>query len=42
MGEFGNRPAERVIDLLLAEGVVEVVVAADHMGNAHVVVVDDD
>src|SRR5258708_7394588 len=37
MGEFGNRPAERVIDLLLAKGIVEVVVAADHISNAHVV-----
>ena len=42
MGEFGDRPAERVIDLRLAEGVVEVVVAADHMGDPHVVVVDHD
>ena len=42
MGEFGHRPAERAVDLHLAEGVVEMVVAADHMGDAHVVIVDDD
>ncbi len=42
MGKFRDRPAERVVDLLLAKGIVEVVVAADHMGNAHVVIVDDD
>src|SRR6266849_8100943 len=42
MGEFGNHPTERVIDLLLPKRVVEVVVAADHMGYPHIVVVDHD
>ena len=41
MGEFRGRPVERAVDLGLAEGVVEMVVAADHMGDAHVVIVDD-
>ena len=35
-------PAERLIDLGLPRGVVEVVVAADDVGHAHVVVVDHD
>ena len=33
-------PAHRVIDHHLAAGVVEVVIAADHMGHAHIVIVD--
>ncbi len=35
-------PAHRPDDRQLAEGVVEMVVAADHVGDAHVVIVDDD
>ena len=35
-------PAERVVDLGLARGIGEVVVAADDVGDAHVVVVDHD
>ena len=35
-------PAERLVDLRLARGVGEVVVAADDVRDAHVVVVDDD
>ena len=35
-------PAHRADDRQLAEGVVEMVVAADDVGHAHVVVVDDD
>ena len=35
-----NVPAERIVDLLLARGVDQMVVAADDMGDAHVVVVD--
>ncbi len=42
MGEFRDRPVERPVDLGLAKGVVEMIVAADHMGDAHVVIVDDD
>ena len=42
MRESRHRPVERAVDLRLAEGVVQMVVAADHMGDAHVVVVDDD
>jgi hypothetical protein len=35
-------PAHRVDDLQLARGVVEMIVAADHMGDAHVEIVDHD
>ena len=42
MGEFRDRPVERPVNLGLAKGVVQMVVAADHMGDSHVVVVDDD
>ena len=35
-------PAERLIDLRLAGGIGEMVVAADDVGDAHVVVVDHD
>ncbi len=37
-----NGPAERVVDLGLTRGIGEVVIAADDMRHAHVVVVDDD
>ena len=33
-------PAERVVDLGLARGVSEVIVTADDMGDAHIVVID--
>ena len=36
------RPAHGLDDLELAEGVVQVIVAADHMRDMHVVIVDDD
>ena len=36
----GHGPAQRLVDQRLARGVVQVVVAADHVGDAHVVVVD--
>ena len=42
MGEFRDRPVERLVDLGLAKGVVEMIVAADHVGHRHVVVVDHD
>ncbi len=42
MREFGDRPVERPVNLRLAKGVVQMVVAADHVRHAHVVVVDDD
>src|ERR1700730_214763 len=35
-------PLERIVDLLLTRGVDQVVVAADDVRDAHVVVVDDD
>ena len=38
----GTLPAERLVDLRLAGGVGQMVVAADDVGDAHVVVVDDD
>lgn len=40
MGEDRAFPAQRIVDLALAGTVDQVVVAADDMGNAHVVVVD--
>ncbi len=42
MREFRHRPVERLIELGLEKRVVQMLVAADHMGHAHVVVVDDD
>src|SRR5271154_5630070 len=42
MSEFRDRPVERAVDLYLAESVTEMLVAADDMGDAHVMVVDDD
>src|SRR5271165_6606723 len=42
MGKFGNRPVEGAVDLRLAKGVVEMVVAADDMGDLHVAVIDHD
>ena len=41
MGVDRLGPAHRADDRQLAEGVVEVVVAADDVGHAHVMVVDD-
>ena len=38
----GTVPAERLVDLRLARGIGEVIVAADDVGDAHVVVVDHD
>ncbi len=38
----GNVPRQRIVDLLLARGVDQVVVAADDVGDAHVVIVDHD
>src|SRR6476620_3639267 len=35
-------PAERLIDLSLAGAIVEVIVTADDVGDAHIVVVDND
>ena len=37
-----NAPAEGLIDLPLARRVGQVIVAADDVGHAHVVIVDDD
>ena len=42
MGHVRNIPSQRVVDLLLARGVDQMVVAADDVGDAHVVVVDHD
>ena len=42
MGEARRLGAERMVELGLAEGVGQVVVAADDMGDAHVDVVDHD
>ena len=38
----GDVPPQRVVDLLLARGVDQMVVAADDVGDAHVVIVDHD
>ena len=35
-------PAERVVDLSLTRGIGEMIIAADDVGHAHVVVVDHD
>jgi len=37
-----DAPAEGVVDLGLARGVGEVIVTADDVGNAHIVVIDHD
>ena len=42
VGHARHLPAERLVDLRLARGVGEVIVAADDVGDVHVVVVDDD
>ena len=42
VGEDRHLPVHRPVDQRLARGVGQVVVAADHVGHAHVVVVDDD
>ena len=42
VGEFRHPPAERLEQLGLAEGVGQMVVAADHVGDFHVVIVDHD
>ncbi len=42
MGVDRLGPAHGLDDLQLAKGVVQVIVAADHMGDAHVLVVNDD
>ena len=40
MGHVRHVPAQRVVDLLLARGVDQMIVAADDVGDAHVVIVD--
>ena len=42
MGEIGLRPTHGIVKLDLAKGVGQMVVAADDLGNAHVVIVDND
>ena len=41
MGEGRRLPAHRLIDLLLTRGVGEMIVAANDLRNAHIMVVDD-
>ena len=41
MGPDGNVPTHGLIDDRLPRGIGEVIVAADHMGDAHVMVVDN-
>lgn len=40
VGHAGDAPAERVVDMLLARGVDQMIVAANDMRDAHVVIVD--
>ena len=42
MRELRNREPQRLVDVDLARGVVNVVLAADDVGDAHVGVIDDD
>jgi len=42
MGEGRRLPAERLINVLLPRGVGEMIVAANDLRDAHVVIVDDD
>ncbi len=42
MREGGHGPVHRLVDDGLTRGVGEMIVAADHMGDAHVMVVDHD
>ena len=42
VGHVRKLPRQRVIDLLLARGVDQVIVAANDVGDAHVVIVDHD
>src|ERR1700710_1579758 len=42
VGHAGKVPSQGIVDLLLACGVDQVIVAPDDMGDAHVVVVDHD
>ncbi len=39
---FRLRPRKRIIDDVLAEGIVQVVIAADYVGYAHIVIVNND
>ena len=39
MGEMRPVPAHRVINHALAKGIGQVVIAADHMGDAHIVII---
>ena len=39
MGEIRPVPAHRVIDHALAESIGQVIIAADHMGDAHIVII---
>ena len=41
MCEDRHIPSHAAIDHRLAEGVVQMVVAADHMGDAHVMIIDN-
>ena len=42
MRHHRRRPAERIVDLRLPRRIGQMIVAADDMGDAHVVVVDHD
>ena len=40
--EFRHGPAEGAVELVLAKGIGQMIVAADHVGDAHVMVVHHD
>ena len=42
MRHVGNRPAHRLVDLALARRIGEVIDTADDVGDAHIVIIDDD
>ena len=39
MPENRHVPAKTLIDMILAKGIIEMVVAANNMGNAHIMVI---
>ena len=42
VGELRRRPAEKLIEFKLPEGAGQQIVAAQHLSNAHRVIIDDD
>src|SRR5690242_1584393 len=42
MRHHRHRPAKRIVDLLLPRGIGEMIVAADYVGDRHIMIVDHD